>query len=216
VRYFGVAPDRVHVVPNGAEERFSRVDPLPFVRAYGLRNFVLYAGRIEPRKNQLNFLRAVRPLAIPTVVLGNAVAGHECYYDQCRREAGPTTVFIPPLDRDGPLLAGAYASCHCLALASWYETPGLVALEAGMSGVPLVLPEGGCAREYFGDHADYVRPNRLADIRRAVAAAMTRDRNPQLAAHVQSRFTWRAAAEETCRAYLRVMRRTKAARDLAT
>ena len=56
-RYFGVPAERIHAVPNGADPRFAAADPEPFVRRFGLRDFVLYAGRIEPRKNQLGFLR---------------------------------------------------------------------------------------------------------------------------------------------------------------
>lgn len=200
-RYFGVKPRRIRVVPNGADPRFGSNDPAPFIERVGCRHFVLYAGRIEPRKNQLGFLRAMRDTDVPIVVLGDLVPGHEAYYFACRCAAGPNVQFVEAIDHEGPLLASAYAACGCLALASWYETPGLVALEAAMSGVPLVLPRAGSAREYFGELANYVSPDDPRQIRQAVLEALSQGRSSQLAALVQNHFTWRAAALATRGAY---------------
>jgi len=204
VRYFGLPRWKIHVTPNGAGERFADADAEPFAELVGIRGFVLYAGRIEPRKNQLNFLRAMHGSGVPIVVLGDVVPGHEQYLDQCRRAADDHVRFVPRLDHDDPRLGSAYAACGCLALASWYETPGLVALEAGMSGTPLVLPHRGAAREYFGHLAQYVRPDDLSGIRRAVGLALSGGRSPALAEHVQRNFSWKAAARATCKAYEKI------------
>jgi glycosyltransferase involved in cell wall biosynthesis len=205
IHYFGVPPGKIRVVPNGADLRFAQCDPRPFVERFGLRDFVLYAGRIEPRKNQLGFLQAMRGSNVPIVVLGDVVPGHERYLAECRRVAGQSVTFINRLEHGDPLLAAAYGACGCLALASWYETPGLVALEAGMSGIPLVLPNAGCAAEYFGPLASYVAPGDAAGIRRAVQSALSQGRNPGLAEHVQKNFSWHAAAEVTREAYATIV-----------
>lgn len=204
-RHFAVRPERIHVVPNGAAERFAEADPQEFARLVGCGHFVLYAGRIEPRKNQLGFLRAMRGTDLPIVILGDAVSGHEPYLAECRRAAGTNVRFVDRIGHDRPLLASAYAACGCLVLASWYETPGLVALEAGMSGVPLVLPLGGCGREYFGEHAAYVAPTDARGIREQVLAALARGRSAALAGHVRRSYSWKAAAERTREAYEKVI-----------
>jgi len=203
--YFDVEPERIHVVPNGADERFATADPAPFEERVGMRDFVLVAGRIEPRKNQLGLLEALRGTGVSVVVLGDPVPGHEAYAEACRREAGVQVEFVGRLEHDDPLLASAYAACGCLALVSWYETPGLVALEAGMSGTPLVLPACGAAREYFGDDALYVKPNDPAGIRDAVSEALARRRDAALADRVRRHFSWAAAARATRDAYQRVL-----------
>jgi glycosyltransferase involved in cell wall biosynthesis len=200
-RYFDIPPEKIRVIPNGADERFAEARPQAFARLVGGRDFVLYAGRIEPRKNQLNFLRAMKDAGVPIVVLGDVVPGYEAYRDACRREAGENVKFISGISHDDPLLASAYAACGCLVLASWFETPGLVALEAAMQGVPLVLPAGGSAREYFGAWADYVKPDDLWDIRRKTLAALAQPRSAELARMVRRRYTWQAAAAATREAY---------------
>ncbi|MBN2216308.1 MAG: glycosyltransferase [Pirellulales bacterium] len=200
-RYFGVPAERIRVVPNGADPRFGRCDPGAFVERFGVEGFVLCPGRIEPRKNQLGLIRAMRGIDTPLVILGRVVPGHEDYFEICRREAAGNVRFLDRLDHDDPLLGSAYAACGCLALASWFETPGLVALEAALSGTPLVLPDGGCAAEYFGSHARYVRPGDVAGIRRAVLGALAAGRSRALAEHVRERFSWDAAAKATLDGY---------------
>jgi glycosyltransferase involved in cell wall biosynthesis len=205
VRYFRIPSQRIYIVPNGADPWLAHADPRPFAQLAGTRGFVLCGGRIEPRKNQLGLLRAMRGTGVPIVVLGDPVPGYEWYLAQCRRAADDHVQFIPRIDHHDPLLASAYAAAGCLVLAGWFETPGLAALEAGISGTPLVLPEGGCAREYFGPLAAYVRPNDLPGIRRAVLAALRRGRSQTLAELVRDNFTWKRAAQSTREAYEKVL-----------
>jgi len=204
-RYFQVPFKRMQIVPNGADERFATADPEPFVELAGVRDFVLCAGRIEPRKNQLGLLEAIRGTGVPVVVLGDVVPGFGWYLDACRRAAGPEVRFISRLEHDDPRLTAAYAACGCLVLPGWFETPGLAALEAGMSGTPLVLPKGGCAAEYFGPLARYVSPNDPPGICRAVLSALSSGRNQELAELVGNNFSWHTAARTTREAYEKVL-----------
>jgi glycosyltransferase involved in cell wall biosynthesis len=198
---FRIPRERIHVVPNGASERFAQGDTEGFASLAGVRDFVLYAGRIEPRKNQLGFLRAMRGTGVPIVVLGDVVPGHEAYAEECRRAADEHVRFIGRLAQGDPRLGGAYLACRCLALMSWFETPGLVALEAGISGTPLALTDRGATREYFGEHARYAAPHCGRSIRQTVLAAYDAPRDPELARLVRERYTWRAAAAATRDAY---------------
>jgi glycosyltransferase involved in cell wall biosynthesis len=200
-RLFGIADDKLRVVPNGADVRFAAADPALFQRTTGWRDFVLCVGRIEPRKNQLGLLRALRGTGLPIVVLGDVVPGHEDYLRACQQVATDDVLFLRRVDHDSHLLASAYAACRCLALVSWYETPGLAALEAALTGVPLVLTADGACQEYFRDHARYVTPEDGVAIRAAVWDAFHAQRSPELAAHVRKYFTGDAVARATKEAY---------------
>jgi glycosyltransferase involved in cell wall biosynthesis len=204
-RHFAVPAEKLHVVPNGADPRFATADPDLFQKRFGLDRFVLYPGRIEPRKNQLAFLRSLHGSNIPLVILGDAVPGHERYLNDCHRAADHQVHFVGRLDHADPLLASAYAAASCVALCSWYETPGLVALEAGMLGTPLVLPKIGACQEYFGSLAAYVGGDDLREIRETTLRAVEQGPSAGLARLVQSQYSWRAAALATKDAYAQVL-----------
>lgn len=201
VRWFALDEANIRIVPNGADPRIAAADPEPFARRAGGRGFVLCAGRIEPRKNQLALLRALRDAPWPVVVLGDVVPGHEEYARRCRAAAGPRVQFHPAVPHDDPLLASALAACGCLVLPSWFETPGLVALEAAQLGTPLVLTSRGATHEYFGRWAQYIEPDDPASMRHGVAAALSMERRQSLARMAESRYTWAAVARETRAVY---------------
>lgn len=220
MRYFEVPVEKIQVVPNGADPRFAEADPEPFLKLLARQagegrpeavrsrvaagRFVLYAGRIEPRKNQLGLIRAMQGTGVPIVLVGDAVPGHDRYWRACCDEADPSVYFLPRMGHNDPLLRSAYAACGCLALTGWYETPGLAAIEAAMTGTPLVLPRDGAADEYFGRDAVYVAPDDLPGIRCAVLEALERPRDPEVARRMRDHFTWTAAAQATLEAYRRV------------
>ncbi len=204
VRLFGADPRRIIVVPNGVEPRFARADPSAFHERHGTGDNVLYVGRVEPRKNVLGLIRAARRAGRPLVVIGDMVPGHEAYGDACRREGQGVLRWLPRIAHDDPLLASAYAAARVFALPSWFETPGLAALEAALAGCPVVLTPFGCTREYFGDRVRYARPDRPAEIARAIATAWASGPHPDLATHVERHYLWSAVARETSEAYDRV------------
>lgn len=206
VRFFRVPPDKLHVVPNAADTRFAAGRAELFEQAFAIRRFVLCPGRIEPRKNQLALIEALAGCELPVVILGHPVPGYQWYAAQCRRKAGRNVHFIQGMDHHDPLLASAYAAAACVVLCSWFETPGLAALEAALCGTPVVVPARGSAYEYFGPLAQYAKPNDQRSIRDAVLRAVARNRDPALAQHVSQRYTWQHAAQATLGAYAKAAR----------
>jgi glycosyltransferase involved in cell wall biosynthesis len=200
VRLFGVAARRVHVVPNGVSPRFAVATPELFHACLGTDDFVLYAGRIEPRKNVLGLVRAVRSIGRRLVVIGAAPPGHERYARACRNAGENSVRWIDARAHDDPLLASAYAAARVFALPSWFETPGLAALEAALAGTAVVITPFGSTREYFGDRVAYARPDRPHMIGRAIEQTWDGP-DPQLAAEVAARFLWSEIARRTAEVY---------------
>ena len=206
VRWFGADAGKIQPVPNGVEERFASADPSHFRQQYGSGEFVLYVGRIEPRKNVLGLVEGVRPTGLPLVLIGDALPGCEGYAARCRRAGAGFLRWLPRVDHEDPMLESAYAAARVLALPSWFETPGLVALEAALAGTAIVITPHGCTREYFGDRVEYARPNARIEIGRAIAEAWQRGADPSLAAHVQAHYLWSDVARRTAEAYEQVAR----------
>jgi len=188
---FGIRKDKVSVVPNGVDERFLHATPDLFVQRHGIRDFVLYAGHVGwERKNVLRMLRALRGLPRPLVVMGTLL--DNAYGRACRDAASDddNVLLVPPVPPDDPLLASAYAACDTLILPSYYETPGLAALEAALAGAKVCITRYGGTAEYFGPLADYLEPDSEQSIRAAVDAAIARPRTEVLREIVRGKYLW--------------------------
>ncbi|GAC1473439.1 MAG: glycosyltransferase [Isosphaeraceae bacterium] len=206
VQCFGTARDSIQVVPNGVEARFADADPQLFRDEQGAGDFVLYVGRIEPRKNVLGLVKASRAAGLPLVLIGDAPPGHEAYLRLCRSSGRRTDRWLPALDHDDPRLTSAYAAARVVALPSWFETPGLAALEGALAGRAVVVTPYGSAREYFGDRVLYARPGRITELVNALTVAWRRGPDPTLGRHVAERYLWSDVARQTAEVYDQVAR----------
>jgi glycosyltransferase involved in cell wall biosynthesis len=205
-RLFGADRRKVRVVPNGVEARFAHADPSEFLARFGPGEFVLYVGRIEPRKNVLNLVRACAVAGLPLVVLGDVVPGHAAYLDACRRDGAGFVRFLPRVEHDDPLLASAYAASRVVALPSWFETPGLAALEGALAGRAVVITPYGCTREYLGDRVSYARPGRVVEIAHALARAWDEGPDTSLPERIQKHYLWDEVARTTAEVYDEIAR----------
>lgn len=204
VRYFQIPLEKIFIVPNGVDPIFALAKPDPFISRFGIRDFILCAGRIEPRKNQLNMIRALKGTNIPLVFIGNYVPLYRSYYEACRREADKMVHFLGAFPHDSELLRSAYAACNTFLLASWLETPGLAALEAALAGAKVVITNQGAAREYFSDYAAYVSPDRPNEIRKRTLEAYHKPKNSGLKNYVSRNYLWENTAQKTLEGYERL------------
>ena len=141
-------------------------NPDLFYNEYGVKDFVLCVGRIEPRKNQLMLILALRDTGIPLVLMGRRQ--RDPYNRLCETAAGNNVIFIDHLPQGHGLLASAFKAAKCFVLPSWAEGAPIAALEAAASGCRLVLSCRSSEREYFGDFAKYIEPSSMQDIKEKV------------------------------------------------
>lgn len=202
------------IVPNGVDpEIFGLSRSKDFIDEHKLKDFVLCVGRFGFRKNQLSLIKALKGSGIKVVFIGDAPASStfywmkdaadRLYYRKCKQEADPFFVFLPSMAHNK--LAAAYSACKVFALPSFYETPGLVALEAAIAGANICITQEGSTREYFLDFANYCDPNNLSSIRDAVLHAYNAPKSNRLRQHILSNFTWEHVAQATLKAYEGVM-----------
>lgn len=205
-RYFAVAKDKFFVVPNGVEERFKDAQPGEFVKKYGIKDFILYVGRIEPRKNQLNFVRAMKGFnKFPIVFVGDHTLEHKEYYNACLKEKEENMFFLGHIDHDSSLFVSLYGAAKIFCLTSWFETPGLAALEAAAAGKNIVITPYGSTKDYFNSHVFYARPHILNEIRESVEKALNAGPNGKLKEHILKTYSWNTVAEKTLAAYRKVL-----------
>jgi len=200
----GAGPKPFTVVHCGLDP--ARFDPslprlLPeWARTRGIasKSYVLSAGRVEPIKNGLGLLRALRGTGIPVVLAGDTT--DSLYAKDCEAQGAILTGRL----EEGELEA-TFAHARVHAQPSFTETLGMASMEAAAMGCAVVSTTTGGLREYLGDQARYCDPGDAESIRRALLAAWKAGPPGGLAQQVRTRFTWKAAAQETVEGYRMVL-----------
>lgn len=184
----------MHIVPNAIDERTFSPPPPDAVRSG-----VACVGRIEPHKNQLGLIRALKGSGIPLTIAGPEHPDHGAYAERCRRAADGSVTFLGGGDQDA--IRDVYRRAAVHALPSWFETTGLASLEAAACDCAVVTTGRGYAREYFGDQALYCDPANEHSILDAVRAALVRGPSSALRNEILERCTWAHAAAATRAGY---------------
>jgi glycosyltransferase involved in cell wall biosynthesis len=176
-RIFDLPRDKFVSVLNGVEPSFYEpVAPELFRSDLKIQDrFILNVGNIEPRKNQLALIRAMKSFPeLKLVLIGHQRDPH--YAQACFEEGGDQLIYAGTLAHDSPLLRSAYAACEAFVLPSTLETPGLAALEAHAAGARIAVTQVGSTREYFADQVAYLDPDNVASIAQSIREALTLER----------------------------------------
>ncbi len=191
---------RFAVIPNSIDTAIFRQSPV--TGSLQRQQGVICVARIEPVKNQLNIIRALRETAIPLTLVGDAAPNHRKYYEECRRQAYGNVTFVSFQDQE--TVASLYRRYKTHILASWFETTGLSSLEAAACGCTLVVSHKGDTREYFADNVEYCDPGNLQSIRAAVQKAMEAPENVAFADKIARCNNWRETALRSLDVYKKV------------
>lgn len=190
------------VVPNGADPRLFV--PTSAASSDARSGVLCVAARVNHRKNQALLISALRGTGIPLTIVGRAYETEERrYLYRCRQLADSTVSFVDHVDSN--MLRALYANAKVHALISWFETPGLVSIEAAIAGCRIVATREGTAEEYFGRDARYVPPDDVESVRSTLLAAYTTTWNPRLQDRCRRLYTWDRVARMTGSAYERLL-----------
>jgi glycosyltransferase involved in cell wall biosynthesis len=218
VERYRLPAEKVLVTPNGVDREAFRplgTEPAGIRERYGLDGpFVLFVGRIEPRKN---LPRLIRAFSRARESLGGGirlvVAGQEDFrsrevFQEAERQAETSVVFLGAVpDADLP---GLYNLAEALAYPSLAEGFGIPVLEAMACGTPVLASPRGALPEVGGDAVLWVEPEdeeALAEgIERIVSETDLRERLRAAGPLRAERFEWRQTAMGTLEAYHRVLR----------
>ncbi|WP_185829174.1 glycosyltransferase family 4 protein [Sphingomonas ginkgonis] len=212
---FGIAAERIKVVPLGVSSSFRPHSPGEL--AEPLRGLGLQAGRytlcvstIEPRKRIAELLRVWRdlPAALradnPLVLAGGPGWRNESIMAAIAEgeAAGWLThcAFVPEA-----LMPALYAGAKLFIYPSIYEGFGLPPIEAMASGVPVIAADRSCMPEVCGAAARYTDPDDHGGFRNAVCEALEDGAWLEQAAKASvahaAQYSWRACVEATAAVY---------------
>jgi len=204
--FFRLSKEKCFKVPNGVDPIYANGNPDLFRQKHGLDQYILFVGRLEPQKNVHRLIQAYKlgDNSCKLVIVGSEA--NKEYASKCRKEANDGVLFLPPISHDSDLLKSAYLGAKVFALPSFYETPGLAALEAGLAGANIVITRNGGTVEYFDRYASYVNPLNVVDIAEALTAECNKPRNLALRDRIASNYTWDNVAKQTLKAYDYILR----------
>ena len=214
---YGVAPDRVAVMPNGVDAAaFTRGDGARFRARFGVPEgpIVLFVGRLAWSKGPDLLLDAFvnishRLPAHQLVFVGTDEGMLTRLRDTARARGLAGRVHFPGYVGGGDK-ADAYHAAAVLVLPSRYEAMSIVALEAGASGTPVLLTEGCGFDEVSAVGGGVVAPATVAGLEAALTALLSdagalTAMGGRLQTVVRARYTWPEVAQRHLDLFARVL-----------
>jgi glycosyltransferase involved in cell wall biosynthesis len=218
---FGLPPERVDLVYEAAAPALGPLDlPSGAERTIGdhqvvAGTFLLFVSTIEPRKNLVTLLRALRVCRdrrpqgeYRLVVAGARGWRDEHVFAEVRDlQLGDAVAFVGKVSDDE--LRWLYSACRLYANPSLYEGFGLPLLEALACGAACLASDTSSLPEIGGEAARYLPPEDVEAWAGAIEALWgDDDARAELGRRGVARaqqFSWERAARETLAIYRRVL-----------
>jgi glycosyltransferase involved in cell wall biosynthesis len=169
IRHYGVSEAIIKVIPHVVDDAFfqsQQDDKKPEIGG----QYILCAGNLCKRKNQLKLVQACLAGGHELVLVGATLHGEEAYAQQIQeliRKNGNIR-WIPEVKANSPELVELYRRAKGFALCSYGEQQPISALEAAACGKPLLLGARKYAQQIFYKNACTADPNSVAEIEKGI------------------------------------------------
>lgn len=196
IRHYGIAEEKIHLTPNAVAVRTENPGASKEVTA--LKPYILFVGRLEPRKNVETLVEAFHKLENGKLNLVIVGAADFRYRDilEAIRSGADIHHFVEVGDEQ---IADFYRNAELFVYPSYAEGFGLPVLEALSYKLSVITSQTTALPEAGGDLADYFdvterdAANRLAGMIQAKLDNPERLDEKRRVAHL-SEFDWRASA----------------------
>lgn len=203
--------NRLHRVYLGVSDKVSKASEEEQTRIkekYGLQNpYILYLGRIQPRKNIIRLIEAYEELCdkhqeIPhhLVIVGSLGWLYEPILHKIKNSKYAYKIhYLGYLENEEEKIA-LISSASVLALISLWEGFGLPVIEAMNCGTPVIASNCSSIPEIVGDSGILVNPYEISEISQKLYEVLT-DKSLQAQLSVKGKeraklFTWENTAKE--------------------
>lgn len=173
VDFLGVPEEKISVVYQGCHKAFkqfySEKEKNKIQKKYDLpEKFILNVGAIEPRKNALEVVKAIKDLDISLVLVGNKTDYYQQIVSFCKENRMENRVLAlenVPMNE----LAIIYQMADIFCYPSIFEGFGIPIIEALFSKIPVITSKGSCFSEAGGKHSIYIDlDNASSEIKTAI------------------------------------------------
>jgi glycosyltransferase involved in cell wall biosynthesis len=174
ITFLKIDAHKVKVLYQGCapafKENYTTAYKAAVLKKYKLpQKFILNVGTIEPRKNALNIVKAIKELDYNLVLVG----GGGKYKEKVKAFVATNNMehrvfFLEGLQLKE--LASLYQSAFLFVYPSVFEGFGIPIIEALYSKTPVITSTGSCFAEAGGTASIYVKPNDIMALKEAIIA----------------------------------------------
>jgi len=181
IQYFNIDEEKIRVINQGCNELFTNIltndQKFPVMKKYDLpREYILYVGTIEERKNLLQIVKAIHQykIDIPLIAIGKSTKYTDQVNEYVRRHQLKNIRILHNILMDD--LPAIYQNARLFIYPSIFEGFGIPILEALWSKVPVITAKGGCFDEVGGPSTLYVDPLNVDELGEAIIRVLS-DKN---------------------------------------
>ncbi|MDP9954764.1 glycosyltransferase involved in cell wall biosynthesis [Epilithonimonas hungarica] len=168
IQFLKVNENKIEVVYQGCHAGFKEKQSEEILKQIKEKfnlpeKFILNVGTIEPRKNLLNVVKALKDSKIPLVVVG---AKKPKYFKLIEKEIEKNKIevqFLSGVSMEE--LAGIYKLAEIFIYPSFFEGFGIPVIEALFSETVVITSNTSCLPEAGGPDSVYVNPYNVNDIK---------------------------------------------------
>lgn len=204
IKFYSVPESKIEVIYNGYEKRTINLD-LRFKNYDLIKNYILYVGTLQPRKNipilihAFNKFRKNNP-DLKLVITGKKGWLYEEIFNLVKKLALEKDVIFTGYVAD-ERLAYLYRNAFCFVLPSLYEGFGLPVLEAMSFDCPVISSNSSSLPEVGGDACLYFDPKSKEELlKRLEELKNNEDLRKNLIEKGRERiklFSWQKCANQT-------------------
>jgi glycosyltransferase involved in cell wall biosynthesis len=221
MKYYRVPEEKITVIYEGASDKFVPIRDMelikPVLEKYGIKKrYILFVGRIEPRKNIVGLLNAfvyIKNKGIKDfclVIVGNQdkiFQENELFYKIKELQLESDIVFTGGVsNEDLPVL---YNGAEVLVYPAFAEGFGLPVLEAMSCGTPVITSNTTSLPEVTGDAAILINPHSFQEIgeslHRLISNQGLRKELSDKGLQKARQFSWHEAARKTIEVYREIL-----------
>lgn len=168
IKYLKVPEHKIHVIYQGCHNSFKEFIFPEFLENTKTKfnlpeRFILNVGTIEPRKNLINVVKALKDSEIPLVVVGKKQKNYFTKIENFLTKNKVNVQFLENVDMHE--LAAIYRMADIFIYPSFFEGFGIPVIEALFSGTPVISSNVSCLPEAGGKDSLYVNPKSVDDIK---------------------------------------------------
>lgn len=184
IDFYNIEPDKIKVIYQSCHDQFKEIIQ-DEKRNYVLtkhrlpKDFLLYVGTIEKRKNLISLIEAASNIDIPIVVIGNKTD----YFKEVRQrvdslEMSNRVIFLNNIPfKDLPAI---YQSAQVFCYPSVFEGFGIPIIEALYSKIPVITTKGGVFPEAGGENSIYIDPFNREEFENQINHVLSSDQSQRV------------------------------------